>query len=87
MKKGIKRNPRNILNEIKWTKDLKKAEIWYIHRGAPNDTKIMSGRDIIVIGKSFFDTVNASIPYHRVIKIIYDNEILFERKKLDKKFE
>lgn len=87
MKKGIKRNPRNILNEIKWTKDLKKAEICYIHRGAPNDTKIMSGRDIIDIGKSFFDTVNASIPYHRVIKIIYDKEILFERKKLDKKFE
>ena len=80
MNKGIKHSPRNILNEIKWTKDLKKVEIWYIHRGALNDTKIISGRDIVDIGKSFFDTNNASIPYHRIIKIIYEKEILFSRK-------
>jgi uncharacterized protein (UPF0248 family) len=80
MVKGIKNSPRDILNEIKWTKDLKKAEIWYIHRGAPNDTKIISGGDIVDIGKSFFDTSNGSIPYHRIIKIIYDKKILFSRK-------
>ncbi len=82
MNKGIKQNPRNILNEIKWTKDLKKAEIWYIHRGAPNNTKIISGRNIKDISKSFFDTDNASIPYHRIIKIVYEKDILFERKRI-----
>ena len=72
-------NLRNILNEIKWTKDLEKAEIWYLHRGAPNNTKILSGRDIVKIGKSFIDTPTTSIPYHRVLKIVYEDEIIFKR--------
>ena len=82
MNKGIKYNPRDKLNEIKWTKDLKKAEIWYLHRGAPNNTKKISGENIINIGKSFFDTKNSSIPYHRIIKIVYENEIIFIRDKI-----
>jgi hypothetical protein len=72
-------NLRDILNEIKWTKDLEKAEIWYIHRGAPNNTKILYGKDIVKIGKSFVDTETASIPYHRIFKIVYEDEIIFER--------
>lgn len=79
MSKRIKNSLKDILNEIKWTKDLKKAEIWYVHRGAPNDTKIISGKDIVTIGKSFFDTANASIPYHRIFKIVYEEKIVFER--------
>ena len=58
---------------------MEKAEIWYVHRGAPNDTKILSGKDIVTIGKSFFDTANASIPYHRIFKIVYEGKIVFER--------
>lgn len=79
MSKRIKNNLKDILNEMKWTKDLEKAEIWYVHRGAPNDTKILSGKDIVTIGKSFFDTANASIPYHRIFKIVYEGKIVFER--------
>ena len=78
-KKVTKTALRDILNEIKWTKDLEKAEIWYVHRGAPNDTKIISGKDIVTIGKSFFDTATVSIPYHRIFKIVYDGKIVFER--------
>ncbi len=72
-------NLREILNEIKWTKDLEKAEIWYVHRGAPNNTKILYGKDIVTIGKSFIDTSTASIPYHRIFKIVYEEKIVFER--------
>ena len=79
MSKQVKNSLKDILNEIKWTKDLEKTEIWYVHRGAPNDTKIISGKDIVTIGKSFFDTSTASIPYHRVFKIIYEGKIVFER--------
>ena len=70
---------RNLLNEIKWTKDLGKAKLWYVHRGAPNDTKIISGKDIVRIEKSSLDTTTATIPYHRIFKILYDGEIIFER--------
>ena len=70
---------RNLLNEIKWTKDLCKVELWYVHRGAPNDTKILSGKDIVRIEKSSLDTTTATIPYHRIFKIVYDGEIIFER--------
>jgi hypothetical protein len=78
-KKVTKTALRDILNEIKWTKDLEKAEIWYVHRGAPNDTKILSGKDILNIGKSFIDTTTATIPYHRIFKITYEGKIVFER--------
>jgi len=74
-------NPRDVLNKLKWKHDfdLNKAEIWYVHRGALNDTKIISGKDIISLEKSFMKTAEAMIPYHRISKIFYDGGIIFER--------
>ena len=70
-----------IENELKWKKDcnLDIAEIWYVHRGAPNDTKIISGREIVKLQRSFMETSSAMIPYHRIFKIIYKGEIIFKR--------
>jgi uncharacterized protein (UPF0248 family) len=75
------KNPRIILNELKWKEncDLDIAEIWYVHRGAPNDTKIISGDEIVKLGKSFMETSSATIPYHRIFKIIYKGDIIFKR--------
>jgi len=72
---------RSILNGLKWREDfdLGKAEIWYVHRGAPNDTKVISGGDIIGLERSFMHTVGAMIPYHRIFKIVYKGKIIFER--------
>ena len=77
----VKNNPRNILNELKWKEgfNLDKAEIWYVHRGAINDTKIISGEEIAKLGRSFIETKSAMIPYHRVFKIIYNGEVIFNR--------
>jgi len=74
-------NPRDILNELKWHKDynLSDAEAWYVHRGAENDTMIISGRDILELEKSFVKTTTAMIPYHRIFKIVYKGKIIFER--------
>ena len=72
-------NVRDILNEIKWTKDLEKIKIWYFHRGALNNTKIISGIEITGIGKSFLETTTATIPYHRIIKIFYGDKTVFDR--------
>jgi uncharacterized protein (UPF0248 family) len=76
---------RDILNEIKWTKNLEKVEIWYIHRGALNNTKIISGIEITTIGRSFLETTTATIPYHRIIKILYADKTIFDRWKFDLK--
>ena len=81
--KYIMINPRVVLNKIKWDQnhDLDKIEIWYIHRGAHNDTKIMVGSEIVDLGKSFIETTTSMIPYHRIFKIIYENKIIFNRLK------
>jgi len=74
-------NIRDILNELKWRQDsdLEKAEIWYVHRGSENDTKIITGKEIILLEKSFMQTTTAMIPYHRIFKIIYEGKIIFKR--------
>ena len=71
---------RDILNEIKWTKNLAKTEIWILHRGAPGNIKIISGAEITSLETSFFQTSTATIPYHRIMKIMYDKTIVFERR-------
>lgn len=73
---------RDILNALKWRtdKDLSKAEITYVHRGVPGDTKTISGDEILSIEPSFMILEEASIPYHRILRIIYNGEVIFERK-------
>jgi len=70
---------RDILNEIKWTKDLGKVTIWFIHRGAVNNTKTVSGTEITGIGVSSLETATATIPYHRITKIVYNDTTVFDR--------
>lgn len=74
---------REILNEIKWRRryDLNSVRIFYIHRGAPNDIKEISGDDITSIQKTFLEIDDTMIPHHRIMKIIYEDSILFDRKK------
>jgi uncharacterized protein (UPF0248 family) len=72
---------KEVLNKIKWSKDIKKAEIWYLHRGAPNDTMIISGKDIVSLRHSFMDLKDGTmIPYHRILKIFYDGKLVWERR-------
>jgi uncharacterized protein (UPF0248 family) len=79
---GIQFNVRDILNDIKWTKDIEKVEIWILHRGAQNNMKKISGKEIKTIKKSFIETTTTTIPYHRILKIIYDEEIIFNRQSV-----
>jgi len=74
-------NPKEVLNKLKWDKEfnIDLAEIWLIHRGAPKDTMIISGKDIVKLGNSFITTTSAMIPYHRIFKIIYNQKVIFKR--------
>lgn len=73
--------PREVLNRLKWTdgESLDDAVIWYVHRGAPGNNLRISGRSVRSLGRVFFETADASIPYHRVLRIDYRGETLFEK--------
>jgi uncharacterized protein (UPF0248 family) len=82
------KHPRDIFNEIKWRFDLAKCKIYYIHRGAPGDMKIVDGSIIKNIDKSFLVIQgvgeDAYIPYHRITRIDYEDKLIFDRKSLKK---
>lgn len=73
--------PREVLNRLRWTEgeSLAEAVIWYVHRGAPNNAKKITGGNIVSLGSGFFDTDEATIPYHRILRIDYRGETLFEK--------
>lgn len=73
--------PREVLNRLKWTEgeSLAEAVIWYVHRGAPGDVLRITGEDIVSLGKGFFDTADATIPYHRILRIDHRGKTLFLR--------
>jgi uncharacterized protein (UPF0248 family) len=73
--------PREVLNKLKWTEgeSLDDAIIWYIHRGAPGDNIKIDGTALRSLGRIFFGTDEASIPYHRILKIDYRGKTLFEK--------
>jgi uncharacterized protein (UPF0248 family) len=73
---------KELLNELMWRddRDFKEVEVTYIHRGAPGDTMTITGTQIRNLGSSFFETDTATIPYHRIIRIIYKSDEIWLRK-------
>lgn len=77
-------SPRDALNKLKWQlRALDDAQIEYLHRGAPNDTRVVAGRDVRDVGSWAFVTGEgaheATIPYHRVRRITLHGDVVWER--------
>ena len=72
---------RALLNKIKWdeNRDLLQLRVSYIDRGSLGDTSVVTGPEIVDIQQHFFETAEAMIPFHRIIMIRYDDEVLFRR--------
>ncbi|RLG22410.1 DUF504 domain-containing protein [Methanosarcinales archaeon] len=71
---------RELLNKFKWTNSLDGVEVVYIHRGAPNNMRRISGYDIVEIGAGFFTLKNGTrIPYHRIVEIRKDGKVVWLR--------
>ncbi len=55
----------------------------YIDRGAPGDESTATGDQICSLGPYFMEILSAErvkpIPYHRIKKICYNTEILWQR--------
>lgn len=79
--------PREILNELKWRedRDISKAEIWYSSGGTELGYVIITGDELTDLGKSFFETASATIPYYKIFRILYGGEVIFDREQLEKK--
>jgi uncharacterized protein (UPF0248 family) len=79
------KHPRLILNEIKWRFDLNRCKIYYIHRGAPEDTKIVHGSTIKKIDRAFLilegGEQDVCIPYHRIFRIDYEGRPVYMHRK------
>ncbi len=76
--------PRDVLNRLKWKEgeSIEEAVVYYVHRGAPGDSKAVSGADITKLEGFCFELDTCTcIPYHRVYKITYRDKTVFERYK------
>ncbi len=72
---------RQLLNKLKWhpSYDFNRVKIWYVSRGKHGDIDFIIGSEIIGMGSIFIETKKACIPYHRIRKIEYNGNTIFEK--------
>jgi uncharacterized protein (UPF0248 family) len=79
---------RDILNKLKWSSSggLSDCEIEILHRGAPNDRKVIKGINIkdiaprAIVYQEGADEEYVVIPYHRVRAIRKGSDALWQKK-------
>ncbi len=73
------RKARDVLNELRWRegRNLRRAVVWVRGRGA--DVKAIGGEEIVELGRRYFSTATATIPYYKVVRIECDGETVFAR--------
>lgn len=78
--------PREALNKLKWHSkfNLEDSKITIIHRGAPRNVRVIDGKDILELGRSFMHVMSpegkVEIPYHRIIQIEVQGEIFWRKR-------
>ena len=72
-----------VLSKIMWSENYnpEDVEIYYVHRGAPENYEIMYGSEIKEIEGGFIVGVDGTyIPMHRVFLVKCGSEILYENR-------
>jgi len=74
----------NTLNKLKWTGKLGGCDVVILHRGAPQDRKIIKGSDITEVKRHNFyyrevDGEEVYIPNHRVLEILCSGKVVWKR--------
>lgn len=74
------RRARDVLNELRWRegRDFSKVVVWVRGRTA-EDVKAIGGGEITDLGRRYFSTATATIPYYKVVRIEYEGAIVFAR--------
>lgn len=72
---------RDILNEYRWRRDrdFSLIVIHYIDRLRPEGYALLKGEDIVDMGSKFIFTKRGMIPYHRIIRILYNGKVIYQR--------
>jgi uncharacterized protein (UPF0248 family) len=62
--------------------DFSRVEIDYVDRGAPGDRSTVRGERVVALEAPYMEvgagTHTAFIPYHRIRRILYDGEVIWE---------
>lgn len=73
------------LSRLKWVGGLEDCEIVIVHRGAPDDRKVIPGKKVTEIKKSYFYYRNGRngretcIPLHRVLEVRLEGKVIWKR--------
>jgi uncharacterized protein (UPF0248 family) len=70
------------LSRLKWVGGLEECEIVILHRGAPGDRKVIPGKKVTEIKKSYFYYRNGSetcIPLHRILEVRLEGKVIWKR--------
>jgi uncharacterized protein (UPF0248 family) len=63
--------------------DFSRVRVEYVNRGAPGDRSAVQGDRILALDAQYLEvdagTHVACIPYHRILRILYDDEVAWER--------
>ncbi|MBI4362324.1 MAG: DUF504 domain-containing protein [Euryarchaeota archaeon] len=79
------RFPRDVLNELKWRGyDMGQVEVVIVHRGAPGERRVIRGPEITGLGPGFLTAGEATIPYHRIVRIRYREQEIWRRPSAEK---
>jgi uncharacterized protein (UPF0248 family) len=74
---------KDALAQIRWKEgaaDWSGVDVTIRHHGAPRDRKTIVGKRISGLGRSFFEVDGETqIPYHRILRIARDGEVLYDR--------
>jgi len=59
------------INKLIWTNQIKNYDFVIIHRGVPNDERVIRGEEILALKERFlFLKEGTQIPIHRIKKIV-----------------
>ncbi len=80
---------KNILNMVLWHPEMEKdrLKISYVHRGVRGNIKTIHGDGIdrVEHGYIILDD-ETQIPFHRIIKMNYDDKLLWKKSPLKKEY-
>lgn len=69
-----------MLNRLKWQegRDLARAVVWVQGRTA-DDVNAIGGGEIKELGRRYFSTATATIPYYKIVRVECDGKVAFVR--------